>query len=223
MKQQANIQTELIDISHIIAEIPFVATYTIPENYFNQLPLLILGKCNTAIYTVPDNYFNTLSTAILNKIEIETDALPAIFNNISKENVYTTPEAYFNTINTIPTPVVNIQKNKKTKTWYYLAAACFTGIIALVAFQFINNTKPTSNVNSDRIIAGTNMSYNQIVNMNVDAAIDSLNNDDVNNYLCENGLIACTDTKANDEKLQTEIEELNITEEELNDFIDASN
>ncbi len=225
MQRAINIQNELLEMSSTLANVPYVATYTIDSNYFKSLPLFITAKINGhKTYSVPLNYFDTLSNNILNKINAENDELPAIFNSISKANVYQTPIGYFETNNVLPkieTPVVAIQKKSKLTWLKYAAAACVVSIITFTAVN-IWNKKDNTTVNNNVVINGTSLTFGQIQQINVDNALDSLSSVEVDNYLCINGLVACNDDKKADESLQKSLEELNVNDDDLQKALEES-
>jgi hypothetical protein len=223
MKRDAYIAEELNEASKVIANIPFVNTYQVPQGYFEMLSTEILWKINkTNSYTVPDSYFNNLSNSILNKIKMEENIatenelleVAPTLASLKKTNVYTLPKDYFNnlTIEREEAKVIAFS-SKKTKrfTWIkYAVAACMVGVISMVAFHFYNKKAVVA---EDQIVAGTKFTYKEIKAVNVDAELAKVNNTELDNYLCEQGLIACNE-KA-DEDLQKELDNLDITDEEL--------
>lgn len=229
MERASNIQEELMTISQTVANIPFVPTYTLSSQYFQSLPLMIIGRLVNPEYSTPDGYFDNLARTILQKIKNEeTDELPAIFSQINKKELYSVPEGYFNKPISLnektseAAPVININNSKrKTQWWKYAAAACMVGLFAVTMIKLI---QPSNNVDKeDMKIAGTNVTYKEIKAINVEKALDSLSSAEVDDYLCNNGLIACNDDKKVEEKLDIELEELNISDEDLEKFIEGSN
>jgi hypothetical protein len=226
MERKLDIQNELIEISPTVALIPYVNIYKVAPDYFENFPFQISILCNKNehFYTVPNVYFDNLSSIILQKIkEEEIDELPEIFNSISKGNVFQTPPNYFEKIHSKPleqAKIITLTTKNKTTTWLkYAVAACSIAIISFFAVNFFNTkSKP----NEDAIIAGTSISYKEIKNMDVDKALASLPSLDLNNYLCENGLVACSDIKA-DETLEKELDNLNISDEDLDKLIEETN
>jgi hypothetical protein len=225
MENSNDIQVEMNSISSVIANVTKENLYNVPSDYFNNLPTLIQVKANkNNIYTLPNNYFETLSLKITEQIKLEdkTDNLPSIFSSISKQNVYEVPSDYFekNSINK-ESKVVSIKKRSHFIWLKYAATACIVGIISVFVVNKTNNINTTKN--EDVVINGTNVTYKQIQQMNVDAALDSLSTVEVNSYLCGNGLIACNDDKKEDEALQKSLDELNISDDDLLKALDDSN
>jgi hypothetical protein len=226
MQRATHIQQELNELNSTVANIPFVPTYTIPHQFFTTLPLYIIAKINSATtYTVPNSYFETLSTNILHKIKEEQDDLPVLFNDISKQNVYEVPSGYFEK-NTITTKedakVIAMPKSSKTTWIKYAVAACIVGIISFTAIN-VATTYNNKTVSTDTIIKGTSLTYNQIQQINVEKALDSLTLNEVDNYLCLNGLVVCNDNKKEEDNFQKELESLNLSDEDLANVLEESN
>ncbi len=217
MERNKNIQQELNEISNTITIIPFVPTYTTPTNYFDNLSREIIFKINNNTpYVVPINYFDNLSTSILQKMEIKNNELITIaptLASLPKINVFTTPVNYFENItlnNKSEAKVVAFTTDKKKNyTWIkYAAAACIITIFSITAFNYFNTSSK-----ENEIIAGTNLTYKQIKNIDVETEISKISTAEVDNYLCDNGLIACAEKI--DEKMINELENLNISDDEL--------
>jgi hypothetical protein len=217
MERNINIQQELNEISHTIANISIVPTYTIPVNYFENLTIEVLFKINNDNpFIVPNNYFESLSTNILQKIkttETELSTIAPTLASLPKINVFTTPVNYFEKIE-IPSiyeaKVIDlIPKKKKNFTWVkYAATACIISIISITTLTYLNTS-----TKENEIIAGTTVTYNEIKNIDVETEINKISNAEVDTYLCDNGLIACAE-KA-DDNITKELENLNISDEEL--------
>jgi RecG-like helicase len=227
MQRATTIQQELNEISNIVAGIPFVPTYTIPAQYFASLPLFITAKANKDnTFIVPAHYFENLSNNIMERIKLEEtdeDNLPPIFSTFKKENVYQAPANYFANTITVPkeeAKIIVMPKRNKMAWVKYAAAACVISIVLFTAYTFMGKKSTTHN---DVVINGTNVTFKQIQQINVDAAIDSLNDKEIDNYLCDNGLVACNDDKKADEELQQKLDELDISDDELTKALEESN
>jgi hypothetical protein len=194
MERNINIQQELNETSKTIADIALVNTYSIPTNYFEDLSSSILQKIKLAE----------------NELSLDAPTLASI----QKTNVYTVPANYFDSIkiNTFTeAKVIALHTEKKKNfTWLkYAAAACIIGIISTFAFKFFN----TSTSKENEIVAGTNLTYKQIKNVDVDVEINKISNAEINNYLCDNQLIVCTEKT--DDDVAKELENLHISDVEL--------
>ena len=218
MERNSHIQNELNELSKVLSNIPFVPTYTVPKGYFNTITntiILLSQKNNT--YTIPPQYFDTLSNSIVTKIKNETNELTDVaptLASLAKVNVYSTPTTYFNTIqvpNRTTAKVVSIQPQQRRPTWLrYAVAACAVGIISITA---VNLLQTKTIAKEDQIIAGTNLTYKQIQSINIDTAFTNITTEEMDNYLCANGVIDCN--KLPDTELQQDLENLNISDDDL--------
>ena len=225
MPQSNIIVQELLSTCPQLATIDTITPYTVPSHYFAILPALILTKVvSNNCYTVPSQYFETLTTTITDKINVLTELqtiAPTLATIPSNTTTYKLPNA---TLSAIKIPHITTAKvihinTYKRKFWLYAAAAVTVILISITVLNFYN--KPTQLGN--QIIAGTNVTYNQIQQLNVDAELANLNTTELNNYLCNKGIIACTET-IEPNNLKKEMEALPITDEELNNYFgEASN
>ncbi len=226
MKRNENIQAELQEQSKMLGDIPLVNVYTIPPHYFEELHQIILQKIKTAHtqFEVPPHYFETLSSNILNKIKAEENELSEVaptLAQLSKVNVYTTPQGYFDNLTIQPqeAKVVAIKPVRKLTWLKYAAAAC---IVAIVSFSAINFFSKKTVAKEDQIVAGTGFTYKELQKVNVDEELEKIDKEELDNYLCEAGFVACNDKKQ-DADLQKDLDNLDITEEELNTFLNDPN
>lgn len=119
----------------ILAALPRITPYRVPDNYFNDLT----GQLNSFAalgsfaqnekygFTVPPNYFEELNDQITSRITLEQ------FKGVG----FTTPSNYFDKLQTsILNQTVNIKaETKVVRLWHrdlvkYAAAACFILVIA---------------------------------------------------------------------------------------------
>jgi hypothetical protein len=226
MKRNENIQKELQEQSKVLSNIPLVNVYTIPPQYFEELHQIILQKITTAHthFEVPPHYFDNLSTTILNKIKAEENELSEVAPTLAqlpKVNVYTTPQGYFDNLTIQPQEAKVISlKPVRNLTWLkYAAAACVVAIVSLTAINFFNKK---SVAKEDQIVAGTNFTYKELQKVNVDEELEKIDKTDLDNYLCEAGFVACNDKKQ-DADLQKDLDNLEVTEEDLNEFLNDPN
>lgn len=108
---------ELINLGTDLESFPDNApTFHVPENYFEQLPSLILAAIKafdsetelnleihkTGPFNTPANYFDSLSDTILNKVRAINQIVEAekitLFGETSKEAPFHLPENYFNNL-----------------------------------------------------------------------------------------------------------------------------
>jgi hypothetical protein len=226
MKRNENIQVELQQHGNMLGDIPLVNVYTTPPQYFEELHQIILQKIKTAHthFEVPANYFDNLSTAILNKIKTGENELTEVAPTLAqmpKVNVYTTPKGYFDNLTIQPqeAKLISIKPVRKLTWLKYAAAACIVGIISLTAINFFNKK---SIAKEDQIVAGTNFTYKELQKVNVDEELEKIDKTDLDNYLCESGFVACND-KIQEADLQKDLESLDVSEEDLNEFLNNPN
>lgn len=108
MELPVNISEELKFLGSKLPEKAPENGYTVPEGYFLNFPLTVLGKISSEAFTasgpsVPEGYFEGLPAQILaaihkNSIESTTEeeeALPPILVKAGKKMPYSLPEGYF--------------------------------------------------------------------------------------------------------------------------------
>ena len=110
-----NILNELKGLSPVLAAIPRVNVFKVPEEYFHNITSQVLllahasdrvanGSQNT--FKVPENYFDTLADSIMNRIRREsalsaadeTSEISSLVAGIGTTNVYNVPHGYFDNI-----------------------------------------------------------------------------------------------------------------------------
>ena len=116
MNSRETIINELKELSRVLAESNPLATYQVPEGYFEVLPEKILGlvqgKEEGSIvlteamqnpYNVPHGYFEQLAETILKKVKAteagspieEIETLSPLLSTLNKKASYTVPAGYF--------------------------------------------------------------------------------------------------------------------------------
>ena len=158
MKLSIDILNELKEISPLLAGIEKANIFSVPDNYFNSLPAIVLKNISNKtlpsslneekMSQVPEGYFENLSSKILQRIkerESETvlDELkflsPVLFS-LQNKNVFTVPSEYFKNSEaeivkkTKPAAKV-ITIKKRNSAWRIAAAAVVTGFIAITSLQ----------------------------------------------------------------------------------------
>lgn len=109
MENSNTILNELKEISAAVAGIGQQQPYTVPEGYFDSLPMQlmlrigleekagtdpVLNISKDNVYQVTAGYFDNLARSILNRVkEEEAGADPVV--NITKDNMYQAPAGYF--------------------------------------------------------------------------------------------------------------------------------
>jgi hypothetical protein len=108
MENRNNIQNELREISPVVADISYQATYTVPAGYFEGLPSQFLQLVTTLEatpvlqptkqpYEVPQGYFEGLANTILQRVKGEEATLSATLQQ-ANNNPYQVPAGYFNNL-----------------------------------------------------------------------------------------------------------------------------
>lgn len=116
MNNRETILNELNEVSRVLAEINPLATYQVPEGYFEELPEKILGlvqgkeegsivltEAKQNPYNVPQGYFEQLAEIILKKVKAaeagspkeEIETLSPFLSKLNKKIPYTAPAGYF--------------------------------------------------------------------------------------------------------------------------------
>ena len=121
MENNNTILQELREISLLLASIGQQPTYTVPDGYFENLPMQVLlrigleekaGKdpviniSKNNVYQAPEGYFDTLANNILNRIKTgtkdeqleEPDFSSSLWQQVGKKHPFTVPEGYFNEV-----------------------------------------------------------------------------------------------------------------------------
>lgn len=152
--------------------------FTVPVNYFSNLPQQILLQIqvqkNTA-YQIPNHYFINLSSTIITKIKLqnnnecytELENIAPIFNTINKQNVYQVPANYFTNLPCIHnTKVVSIHK---TKWLQYIAAASIVFIAFLIGIN-----------NNNKVDDKTAAQHQQVLKVNIEKGFATIADTDLN-------------------------------------------
>ena len=176
MLNRQEILQELRDISPLIAEIPTVNLFIVPDGYFNSLPDMILEKirieavlkaASADTYQVPTGYFEGLPAAVLSKIKMdsgraneisdELDAIAPLLNTISRKEIYRVPAGYFAETG-FAAGSIHTKKEAKViglrtaRRWMqYAAAALVAGVLVTGAFMFTDNRSYLENETNQRL------------------------------------------------------------------------
>jgi hypothetical protein len=164
MKIADNILQELQEVAPALITCMGQATYTIPPDYFNQLPFEIMAEIqlqafkqenNIQPFTIPNSYFDGLSKDILSKIKSQNSNNSAVFNeletiapllnSIDKQPPNAIPDGYFNKleVNTTNTKVVPFRSVARFVN--YAAAAMIVGILSVGTVQYLKTIPNTTN------------------------------------------------------------------------------
>lgn len=209
MTSNKEISAELLSLSPTLAAIPNTNVFSVPDNYFNELPANILqllqpdqplsfGKAEKPSLSVPEGYFDGLASSILTKIKSQSEetameeisSLSPAIAAIGQKNVFTVPEGYFDGIsvealqNVAPQAKVVAMK-PKTRIIKYMAAAAVAGVIGLSIFNIAGNKTEVKNNNypADLMAEANNI----LKNKSFDKELNALSDKDIEQYLEANG------------------------------------
>ncbi len=178
MKRTREILNELKAISPLVAEISDSMPFSVPDGYFDQFPVSMVGivtldsqnqttdEQSTLIppsnkqlpFSVPQGYFESFAANMIklakeeDEINLEIRRISAVVADIPKSNPFYLPENYFSSL-ALPAFV----SEKKTSgariinfnSWKKLAvAAAFTGLILTASIYFFNS-KPSAQNTED--------------------------------------------------------------------------
>ncbi len=210
MKFSNEIIEELNNVSPLLAGIGKKNIFSVPNGYFDELPINIIKTINTNLkdvypdtLKVPDGYFENLSTTVLGKIKsVEDNALQEVRSlspmlySIQNENVFKVPAGYFknvsndilHTVTKIPLSKV-VQIKQRDSIWQYAAAAIVTGVIGLSSLINLNSASKTAmNKDNNISVSSSIQTASQYKNeQQINAAIATLSDDEIIKYLERNG------------------------------------
>ncbi|SFH17658.1 hypothetical protein SAMN04489864_10675 [Pedobacter insulae] len=149
----------------ILAALPRVTPYRVPDNYFNELTAhlnsaafldgLTQGERNG--FTVPTNYFEELNDQISSRIALEQ------FKSITSSEGFSTPSNYFDKLQAnILSQTIDVKpKTKTVRLWQsdlvrYAAAAC---LIILTASGLYFNQQRTVKKGQSTVLASEAVLY----------------------------------------------------------------
>jgi hypothetical protein len=248
MNRNQDILNELREISPVLAGISPVNVFTVPEGYFSQLAVDIFMKTEpvsengtllphskSPAFSVPEGYFDGLAGSIMNRIKTEdlSDAreeiniLSPTLAGINREMPYQVPRSYFDKLTERildqrqEAKVVQMSSARRSimPRWMKMAAAaCIAGLLFFGAYKIIPwGSGTTSPVTNELANLPTK---EEVKNFDLEKELAKLSADDINNYLCETGAVACNEIQKDDE-LKKEVSE--ISDEELNEYLEGIN
>ncbi len=198
MHKNEQIQSELIELNSILARLPLINVYKVPENYFDNNSIVMIEKTKNKIqlegdskkntYNVPNGYFDSLANVIVSKLATEAKVMPI-----------RSRKTYFN----------------------YAVAASIAGMIGVGLFFMT-----TSNTGEKNNLASLLEEANVILkNGAFDSEMEKLSDDDIVNYLNLNGSdvnAALVASISDDKKLPNE-EEYLYDDQTLDNFLKEIN
>lgn len=205
MENRTDILNELKALSPVVAGIPNVNIFTVPEGYFEHLSTDIItgikiengitaDLTDAASSEVPAGYFDTVAGSIMAKIKAEGEedaaseirSLSPMLYSIQNENVFEVPAGYFENVSVGILQQVKQETNKVVKMerrssaiLKYAVAAFFTGMMALAVFKFTSNTNAVTEL-PGYVTAGLQVE-------NVDQELAKIANADIIQFLKSTG------------------------------------
>ena len=195
-----NLSVDIINNIHLSKEHAYffgsAAPYSTPDNYFQNLPGLILQKV-VANQTKPDAVFE------------ETENIAPLLNRIEKTPVFSVPANYFDRTQlptvTIQTRQAKIASIRKRSQFLRLAAAAVVipflavGVYTLTSRDFLKN--------------GSNKAKNEVKNLSREEIVNFLKGNDSS----EHASSTSQNTSVDDPKLQRSLKQ--ISDKEIQQFL----
>jgi hypothetical protein len=156
MENKNIIQQELMETAPTLASISRQMPYALPEGYFDELPLMLLGAVvpKQANLSVPEGYFESLPAILLQKAkasqgteEVELEESFPLLESIGKKMPYHVPAGYFEQWE-VPfpgreAPVIPISRPwRKVAGW--AVAASILAIVSLFGYRYFSGNDTTS-------------------------------------------------------------------------------
>lgn len=167
MERNQKIQDELIEISSIVANIPFVN-----------------------VYSISSDYFDCLSNNISKNLNKETNEHLQL-HGIKEKNTYQVPHGYFeafsdNLIKTIKTKDnIRVLKKQPVRYFKFALAACFISLLGFFVYQYLPKKQ---NNELDKNTALLIKEANLIINKgSFENEINEIDEKDLVKYLQEGG------------------------------------
>jgi len=151
MENKNIIQQELMEVAPALASISRQMPFALPEGYFDELPLNLLGVVvpKKAAMSVPEGYFDSLPALLLQKAkasavveeEVEMEESFPLLESIDRKMPYHVPAGFFeNWVAPIPervAPVVPISRSwRKVAGW--AVAASILALVSLFGYRYFS-------------------------------------------------------------------------------------
>lgn len=205
MEKKETILNELRQLSEVVANLPKGNTYAVPPSFFDAFPDSVMARIRlgeksggrSIPFEVPQGYFDTLASNIMQRIRQqeqsvteELNELAPILNSISKQPVYKVPEGYFESLElTVPArvaPAKVVGMNRPKRLLQYAVAACTAAVLMVGAYLYTSNNGNSNDGSDGQVATATPISYDSAKDMNVTAALASVNEQEIDQYLTEN-------------------------------------
>jgi hypothetical protein len=209
MHKNVMIYTELKELNSWLADVSNKNVFTVPDAYFDSLSADILQSISNLNpmnefdipvlnMQVPDGYFDELAEEIMNKIkahDIETSLeqdYPPFLAAIRHQNVFKVPDGYFdnvakNILNKLQQQPAKVVDMKPRRSFFkYAVAAAMTGVIGLSVFSTFNK-KNIGNIEPGFSFTIIKTGNEILKNNSFDKMMEALNEDEIVNYLKNDG------------------------------------
>jgi hypothetical protein len=206
MNNKENILNELKEISALVATVPFINVFTLDQDYFNTLQLVVVAKINAEKtdvfqqnFTVPDGYFENLSENIFKRIRageheaaLELADISPFIAGISNKETYTAPNGYFDRLTFISEakaqPAKIVRMSRAQSVFKYAAAAVITGLLGISIINITDNDTPSS----QEVIASQTASVLKDADAIIkagsfDETLQTVTDKEIEKYLQQNG------------------------------------
>ena len=152
MENKNIIQQELMETAPTLASISRQMPYALPEGYFDELPLSLLGAVvpRQATFSVPEGYFESLPALLLQKAKASSvteepqmeESFP-VLESIGRKMPYHVPAGYFQELTILPprelAPVIPISRSwRKVAGW--AVAASILALVSLFGYRYFSGT-----------------------------------------------------------------------------------
>lgn len=203
--------------------------FTVPSGYFDTLAEVVLRRikeeeefsfslnAKQMPYKIPNGYFEEFTSTVLQKIrgeEVKTElaAIAPLLGEIPKSNVYSIPSGYFNTLKVPETATPKVVKMAALNWVRFAAAAVVIGVLAIGAFIIVG--KNSTDISFDAT------AYKKAINTNIDTAVSSVNDKDLEKFLAEHAVVASVPEEEVEKNLPEVKELMNlISDEELQESL----
>jgi len=206
MHKNVTIYNELKELNSWLADISNINVFTVPDGYFSSLSsdMLHIVKDQNTIneldipvldMKVPDGYFDGLADVIMGKIKLEEAgnlSEPAFLPALTRKNVFSVPEGYFeglaeNILMKLPQQPAKLVAMKPRASFFkYALAAAITGVLGFSLFSVFNKKTGTETM-SQQTSTVIDIAKGILKNNSFDKEMDALADDDIINYLKNDG------------------------------------
>ncbi len=189
---------ELVEASPLLNAIAKTNVYSVPQGYFENFAIKVIAQTTENVVEQSETF-------------LELEEMAPLLNTISKTGPYNVPENYFSqlTVNIVvektKAKVIGLSRStKRVITW--LAAASFTGIIAMSGYMFWQGTnKPP------------------ITPVNPTASLADVSDEEISNYLNSTPLpgVETIPSSVLDEQMPEPVIQ-NLSTDEIKDYLEKN-